>query len=56
MEQTACYETLAIKLHTPENNPKENNTTFKTRRKSETKKYKLTDSYTAKWIISLLIK
>jgi hypothetical protein len=24
MEHTECSETLAIKLHTPENNPKEN--------------------------------
>jgi hypothetical protein len=24
MEQKECSETLAIKLHTPENNPKEN--------------------------------
>jgi hypothetical protein len=24
MEQTECFKMLAIKLHTPENNPKEN--------------------------------
>jgi hypothetical protein len=37
---TECSETLAIKLHTPQNNPKEKITAFKTRRKSEINNFK----------------